>query len=388
MPDISCTMLRNVMRASLVLVGLSLMFAEGTFVSVHAAGPGSTRELLTPAQWKRLDDSVDAGLNFLSTKQQPSGAFETLELGQPGVTSLCILAYLSRGHLPHEGQYGPLLDRAIDYVLHTQHSSGLLFALPFNGKEYGDRRHKTGAYNHAIAGVMLAEIYGMTQGKQRETIGDAIDKAIKFSLDQQKRVKPVPDEKGGWRYLTFSANGDSDLSVTAWEVMFFRAARNAGFDIPVESIDAAMDYVHRVYVPETGTFAYGVQSMRHQQTRAMAGSGILLLSLGGEHDTDMARSAGKWILNHQFDRYQRVIYGAEHYHYGAYYCSQAMFQLGGDYWQRFYPPFMEVHVKSQQPNGGWPRETNRDGEYGDVLSTSLMTLSLTPPYQLLPIYQR
>ena len=65
-----------------------------------------------------------------------------------------------------------------------------------------------------------------------------------------------------------------------------------------------------------------------------------------------------------------------------------MFQLGGDDWHRFYPAFMDVHIGGQQPNGAWPKETNRDGDYGSVFTTSLMILSLTPPYQLLPIYQR
>lgn len=365
----------------------AIVFVTVPLALAHGAEPSSPPELLTPDQWRRLERSVDAGLKFLATRQKANGSFETLELGQPGITSLCILAYLSRGHLPHEGVYGGLLDRAIEFVLRSQQGDGLLFGMPVNGREWGDRRHKTGAYNHAIAGVMLAEVYGMTRGDNSDDIGRAIVKAIAYSRAQQMRPKPIPDDKGGWRYLVGTGN-DSDLSVTAWEIMFLRAAKNAGFEIPVESIDSAMEYVHRSYVPESGTFAYGMQNLRHQQTRAMAGSGILLLSLGGEHETQMARTAGTWILRHPFDRYNRVVYPSEHYHYGAYYCSQAMFQLGGEYWERFFPPFMRVHVESQQPNGSWPRETNRDGEYGDVYTTSLMILSLTPPFQLLPIYQR
>ncbi|MFO1096094.1 MAG: hypothetical protein U0992_22725 [Planctomycetaceae bacterium] len=67
----------------------------------------------------------------------------------------------------------------------------------------------------------------------------------------------------------------------------------------------------------------------------MAGSGIISLSLAGEHQSEMAKSAGEWILKHSFNRYNRVEQGEERYHYSAYYCSQAMFQLGGDYWARF-----------------------------------------------------
>lgn len=353
-----------------------------------AAETDRARALLSPGEWQRLDASVDAGLAFLASQQRPDGSFATRDLGQPGITSLCVMAFLSRGHIPHDGVYGPTIDRAIEYVLRSQQPDGLLFAFPLEGRTWQDNRHKTGAYNHAIAGVMLAEVYGMTRGESSPAIGAAIRQALEFSLAQQRYRKAAPDNEGGWRYLTYADGTDSDLSITAWEVMFLRSARNAEFEIPVDSIRAAMDYVRRTYVPENGTFAYGTGGMRQQQTRAMAGSGILLLALGGEHDSEMARTAGQWILDHQFVRYQQVVYPAEHYHYGAYYCSQAMFQLGGEYWERFFPPFMRLHIDSQRPDGSWPQEINRDGEYGTVFTTAIMVLSLTPVYQLLPIYQR
>lgn len=374
-------------RSARFLAGMVILAIILLPQTASAQPSSESSGLLTREQWGQLEKGVDRGLQYLATRQDANGSFHTLEIGQPGITSLCILAYLSRGHVPHQGKYGDLLDRAIKYVVNSQQSDGLLFGLPVQNREWGDRRHKTGAYNHAIAGVMLAEVYGMMQGEQSDDIGHAIVKAIKFSIGQQTRRKPYPEEKGGWRYLVSTGN-DADLSVTAWEIMFLRAARNAGFDVPVENIDMAMDYVRRIYVPETGTFPYGIQGMRNQQTRAMAGSGILLLSLGGEHHTDMAKATGEWIKRHRFTRYNQIVYPSEHYHYGAYYCSQAMFQLGGKDWQEFYPRFMEVHLAGQQGNGSWPPEPNRDGEYGETYTTSLMILSLTPPFQLLPIYQR
>ncbi|MFO1096096.1 MAG: hypothetical protein U0992_22735 [Planctomycetaceae bacterium] len=375
------TMLRCRLWATVALFGAWLS-------SAGAAEPARSRDLLTPDEWRRLDAAVDAGLGYLASQQRNDGSFATRDLGQPGITSLCIMAYLSRGHVPREGDYGTVIDRAIEYVLQTQQPDGLLFSRPFAGRQWGDNRHKAGAYNHAIAGLMLAEVYGMTEGDMSDRIAAAIRRALEFTLAQQHFRKSSPDDTGGWRYLTARDGTDSDLSITAWEVMFLRSARNAEFEIPVDSVRAAMEYVHRTYVPEAGTFAYGTNSMRHQQTRAMAGSGILLLSLGGEYDTEMAHTAGRWVLNHQFTHYQQVVYPSEHYHYSAYYCSQAMFQLGGEYWQRFFPSFMRLHVDSQEPEGSWPQEINRDAEYGKVFTTSLMVLSLTPAYQLLPIYQR
>jgi hypothetical protein len=64
-----------------------------------------------------------------------------------------------------------------------------------------------------------------------------------------------------------------------------------------------------------------------------------------------------------------------------------MYQLGGDYWEQFYPPLASVLLANQRSDGGWDVESV-DPLFGETYSTSLAVLALTPPYQLLPIYQR
>jgi hypothetical protein len=75
-------------------------------------------------------------------------------------------------------------------------------------------------------------------------------------------------------------------------------------------------------------------------------------------------------------------------HYSAFYCSQAMFQLGGEHWHRFFPPFLKTLSEAQNNDGSWDRESVRDMKYGTVYTTALAVLALATPYQLLPIYQR
>ncbi len=95
------------------------------------------------------------------------------------------------------------------------------------------------------------------------------------------------------------------------------------------------------------------------------------------------------MLDHPFNRFNRGGLTAEdRFYYGAYYCSQGMFQLGGKYWEEFYPTLLATLVTNQRADGSWDREANQDGQLGPAYSTSLAILALTPPYQLLPIYQR
>ena len=78
-----------------------------------------------------------------------------------------------------------------------------------------------------------------------------------------------------------------------------------------------MEYVHRAYGPAPGIFTYGHANLRGQYTRGLVGSAIVTLSLGGEHDTDIARAAGDWLLEHPLDRYNRVTFHGERFHYSA-----------------------------------------------------------------------
>jgi hypothetical protein len=338
--------------------------------------------LLSPEEWKRLDRAVDRGLGYISKGQQSNGSFLTTIEGQPGVTSLCVMALLARGHQPKKGPYGPQIDRAIDYVVDMQD--------PTTGALMADRADEiAGNYNHAIAGLMLAEVYGMTDAKRHDRIRIAVMKALDYSRKQQLRPKS-PADRGGWRYLHRSPSGnDSDLSVTAWQLMFLRSARNAEFNVPEAWVKEAMGYVHRTFDANERGFVYALAGFRHYCTRGMVGAGVVCLALGGEHQSETAKIAGDWILHSSFAAYNRGGRDEDRYHFGAFYCSQAMFQLGGDYWHRFFPPLLTTLAEAQHADGSWdPEWADDDSKFGSLLSTSFAVLALSPPYQMLPVYQR
>ena len=293
---------------------LALLMAVAVLVmisSLHAAEPAAdgngdiaSGEILTQLQWKRVDEAVVGGLRFLATQQRADGAFDAPDLGQPGITSLCILAFLSRGHLPNDGPYGTHLNRAIRFVLSKQREDGLLFDLAIGVWEGQRSASQTAIYNHAMAGLMLGEIYGMCETRQREPIRRSISKALQFTLNHQSKFDRHEVEQGGWRYVVLGGNhrDDADLAVTASQLLFLRSARNAEFEVPKERIDAAMGYVRRSFNEEKGTFTYAIL-FGQDATRAMAGAGIVSLAMGGEHDSLIARQAGDWVLSRDFERY-------------------------------------------------------------------------------------
>ncbi|MBL8848511.1 MAG: hypothetical protein JNG89_02460 [Planctomycetaceae bacterium] len=196
-------------------------------------------------------------------------------------------------------------------------------------------------------------------------------------------------DNGGWRYMRPVGANDADLTATVWHLMFYRSAMNAGFEVPVDFVDDATGYVRRCYRGDEGDFVYALadDEERYASGATVAG-GIIALAMAGEHNTKMAQTAGRWILRNPFSNYNRRNHPDDRFHYSAYYCSQAMFQLGGEYWEQFYPAFQQVLLENQNADGSWEPEAAHDARFGNAYTTALGVLSLTPPYQLLPIYQR
>ncbi len=363
------------------LAGVSAQDRPFDSVSRPARSAASHSTVLSTADWARLDRAVDRGLAFLATRQAADGSFPTAEKCAGGRDQLVLMAFLSRGHQPGAGRYGPKLVRAIDFVLAAQDpASGVITGGHPNGRDtYTDN------YSHGICGLMLAEVYG-ADAKRNGRIRAVLIKALDYSRRQQ-RIPKRPDEQGGWRYVD---RDESDLSVTSWQLMSYRAARNAEFDVPESWTKEATNYVQGLFDENQRSFVYGNDEDKHRYcTRGMAGAGIVCLALGGQHRSKSAQAAGEWILQNSFEPYNNTRHPDDRYHYGAFYCSQAMFQLGGEYWKQFFPPFANVLIRAQRDDGSWDVESiPGDRMFGNAYTTSLAILALATPYQLLPIYQR
>ncbi len=368
----------------------------GTKVQQSASDPANDSapaNVLSPGQWRRVDAAVNRALTWLATQQHPDGSFPTLDTGQPAVTSLAMMAFIAHGHVPGKAQYGARLERATDYVLSCQKQNGLVTKLGPDGPQINRHiSHEIGGcanYNHAISSLVLSEVYGMSPAGRSRRLEAAIRKALAATLEMQMWPKKSPADRGGWRYIEEFDDVDSDLSVTGWQLMFLRSARNAGFEVPAERIDDAVAFVKRNFDRRDGIFLYSTR--RPSRTRSMAGAGILALAHAGFHHSEEAQRAGDWLLAHGFEQYNATIPGqaSDRYHYGLFNCCQAMYQLGGKYWEQFYPPAVEAVLANQQPDGSWPVDSQyHDGPYGNAYSTALVVIMLGAPNQLLPIYQR
>jgi hypothetical protein len=66
-----------------------------------------------------------------------------------------------------------------------------------------------------------------------------------------------------------------------------------------------------------------------------------------------------------------------------------MYQLGGKYWEEFFPKLVPILLANQQADGSWPPDSQKwDAPYGSEYTTALIVMTLGAPNQLLPIFQR
>jgi hypothetical protein len=331
-------------------------------VFLFLAAPLKTHAQASAKPRDAVEHSVDQALQFLVNLQEPDGSWLAHGEKSPAVTALGLMAFLSAGHVPGEGPHGESVARGVRWIVKVQQPDGL-FA--------GDGGLEM--YHHGICTLLLAEVCGMTDRLLADELKPALEKAVRLIL-QAQRTGPGP-YRGGWRYRPDST--DADTSITGWQLLALRAARNVGCDVPAERIEQAIGFLLRCRDGRSGAFCYQPGA---RPTMACTGTGTLALELCGKdrHHAHEALMGGGYLLKNP------PRWNEEHFFYTAYYCAQAMFQLGGNYWDFYRPRLRAVLLDHQQPGGGWVGTDN----IGPTYCTAMAVLALTVEYRLLPIYQR
>jgi hypothetical protein len=327
----------------------------------------------------KVDASIGKAINFLISLQDKDGAIHDLNHNQTAMTSLAIMAMAAVGHQPSdETPQGAAMKKALSFVLRPDRQEVQGY---FGGRD-GSRM-----YGHGITTLMLSEMLGMGVDAQMDQV---IRDRCRLAVELIKRAQAIPKDprnKGGWRYAPESR--DSDLSITVWQVMALRSARNAGMDVPKELIDNAVDYIKRCYSskrspdgkPENLKSGCGYEPSRAPEY-AMAAAGLLSLQVCGAYESPEAKGSADWLKE------KKLEYGTEWFFYGTYYYAQGMFQRGGDHASLARKTVEDVLLPKQGPDGSWQGQSGQERGAGKVYATSLAVLSLAVKFHFLPIYQR
>ncbi len=337
------------------LVGAALALVIPMPHPARAQGPELRLDGRMPPE---VETIYERGLAWLAQNQTDEGNWRGGQTGS-GVDGICVMAFLASGEDPNFGRYAPNIRRALRAMIGGQDGeSGYL---------------PNSMYHHGFAMLALAEAYGAVDdsliwqgGGKGRSIGEALDLAIRCAVTSQEK-----NRWGAWRYNPDST--DADTSVTGAVLMGLLAARNAGMEVPDESIDAALDYLRRStgkngYVAYSGGFGGMGESMNRSAIVA------LVHAVSKQTDTWHYEATLKHIdsrLDHQ---------ASGHYlEYFRYYMAQALFQ--GDYqdWQKWNAATLRQMANTQAEDGSFN---------GTPYQTGMSLLALGLNYRFLPIYER
>lgn len=313
--------------------------------------PAATPDEVTPA----LEAATAKGLSWLAAQQNADGAFGNDSNYGPhvGITGMAGMAFMSDGHLPGRGRYGPAVERCVHFILANRSETGLLAAQTSHGPMYG----------HGFATLFLAEVCGSSRDPQ---VHEALRRAVRLIVATQ-------NDEGGWRYQP--VRKDADISVTICQIMALRAARNAGIFVEKDTIDRAVQYVKNCQEADGG-FRYMINMSGSAFPRS--GAGVAALQYAGIYSGPEIERGLAYLMKHLPPQREPEA----HYIYGHYYTAQAMFLAGDVYWRTWWPAIRDELLARQNEDGSW------EDEAGKEYSTAMALIILQMPNRVLPIFQR
>jgi len=335
-------------------------------IGLMTAAPVLAQDQEAPELTVAASKAIDKGLAFMLENQLENGSWAANRGARAvAVTSLGLMAFMSRGEFPGYGPNGEALNRAKDWLLDQAQKSP-------SGYLGGTM------YEHGLATLALTELLGMTADPADY---DVILKATQAAVDVILRAQ---SGSGGWRYQP-SPSAGADTSVTVMVFIGLASARQAGIPIPNETIDKVLSYLRSAAHQKTGGFVY-VPSGRGTagaSSPACSGGGAYIAMLAGAREEEMVEDA----LRFMEERTPALFKGTGYYYYTHYYAIQAMVQAGDERYAKWYPQIRDALIARQQDDGAWSGKSGA-GEKSVGHETPMSIIILATPHRYIPIYQR
>lgn len=312
--------------------------------------------------------AIERGLAYLAQTQSNDGSWTGSRDGAAypvTMTALSGMAFLAGGNTTSRGPYADNVKKAVRYIMRQANpQTGVIAAGNENGRVM---------YPHGFGLMFLACAYDMESDERiREQMRIIIRKGISLTSQAQSPL-------GGWMYMP---NSGDEGSVTVTQLQALRACHNAGFVVPEETIQQAVNYLEICQTPEGGIcYSYGSRGVR----LPISAAALPCLYAAGEYESDMAEACLAYVASEYIEDGNNRQFSKGHGHdfYGQYYAAQAFYQAGDEYWDNYFPFVRDQLINMQQQDGWW----NGDG-VGPVYGTALSLTILQLPYKYLPIYQR
>ncbi len=337
---------------------------------------------------KESEKSVAAGLDWLARHQAKDGHWANDQLRADGLcesdpctgagrnypaaqTGLALLAFQAGGHFAfNDRTYSPNVKRGLDWLVANQSEDGGL---------YGKHRHTQYMYQHGIATFALAEACAISRAWKKEpdkSYAAALRRAIAF-------IEAEQHYDGGWRYNS-KKDEASDTSVSGWQVLALKTAREAGVDVVPRCIDNVESFFRACETVKLGRTGYTAGSQ--PSTEATTGVGMLVHQfLLHTPESSLVCDASDHLAEYAEQQWRKSMRTPDYYL--LYNCTLAMHQHAGPNWDRWNPIVREQLIALQNgekagcSRGSWEPNSRWGNEGGRIYTTALAVLTLEVYYR-------
>jgi hypothetical protein len=306
----------------------------------------------------------------------PGGAYEA------ALTGLALLALQAGGHYDFNGHaYSSHVAKGLHCLVEQQGLDGELVGsqnILADKPGMPNRFERCFMYEHAIATFALAEACAVARASGRHPDSTLLEAAIKA----EKFIEAQQHADGGWRYTT-NLNEPSDSSVSGWAMLALKSCREAGISVSDPTVTQMVQFFQRQADPLTGRTHYQTPTF---STDALTGVGMLVDQFVLHRRSSPLNSLAAPYLADMAERQWGQGSSQQHDYYLWYNCTLAMYQAGGEPWERWNEVVRELVVSLQVHGDGCDRGSwlpdDQWGVFGGrVYSTALATLTLEVYYR-------
>lgn len=363
--------------------------------------------------------AVMKALRWLKATQEPDGSWGTkpefgLKKGMDKAAGagFAILTYLAHGETPASKEFGPTVQKALDYLINSVYvvkdKNGKLAKDPNGNTPYIRMSGAGGSeYGFLIGTYALCEAYGMTKNPNAR---EAAEKTLGRIISGQTAT-------GGWNYnmARVTKDGPDDISFGGWAMQAIKAGKMAGIHLPgmEECIKKAVNCLKKRNYSEKAGFVYRATTNHKGGTGGLAGVGCLAMQLLGYAKEKEVANALNVMRDWQpsLDKVYSYAPGKpENAQYYCYYAAQCKYQAGMckdatpanfTLWKKWNAEMKALYTKAiitvtdksgqpvtvkdpagkDRPIGRWE---NKDHYNYDVMGTCLAALQLMVYYRYLP----
>lgn len=337
--------------------------ATSMLYSLRAAALADADVMVKLGGSAESERAVDKALAWLAANQEAGGVWSITTFGglaghDVASTAFALLTFAGRSEL-HDRPctYREAVSRGLAWLLEQQNT--------LTGDLRGQKPPSNGMYDHAIATLALAEIYGLT--KDEDLLGPAQD-AINFLVDAQNA------EDGGWRY---TPNSPGDMSVSGWAIMALKSAEMSGLHVPGQTFEGVTRWLASVGGGKQGGI-YSYTRDGRNAGPAMVATGYFCSQLMGLSPNTPRSFETVGHLTGKNVSVEDVYY--------AYYGTLCAYQSQGPFWRQWNGNLHKALLAAQQEDGSWTPSGSHAAAMGRGIVTSLVALSLQAHYRYTPLY--